>query len=311
VMAYYHIDTFQRYVQYLGFDSLQNRPLRVDAHGKANDDQSVFVTNGGDSYILLGDGGVDDAEDADVIIHEYGHALSYDAAPDTRRGRERIGLDEGFGDYFAASYSYDVSPWQWFELFNWDGQNEFWLGRSAITSEIYESNRNYGIYEIGTFWASTMMEIRLEIGAEITDQLALEELYYNFPDMTIMNGAILLIEADSLLFGGIHTPVIQDKFCAIGVILNSGCLGVSSDTPLPTDFYVYPNPASGQINVKFPMGVHQIRLWDLSGKLIQSWELSSATQMTTISLPSVEGLFVLEIQSPSGKKYRKKINIIR
>ncbi|MEO1587092.1 MAG: T9SS type A sorting domain-containing protein [Bacteroidota bacterium] len=309
VMAYYHIDTFQRYVQYLGFDSLQNQPLRVDPHGKADSDQSVFVTNNGNSYILFGDGGVDDAEDADVIIHEYGHALSYDAAPNTRRGSERVGLDEGFGDYFAAAYSYDLSPWQWFEIFNWDGHNVFWPGREAIVSDMYQGPGNYGIYQIGAFWASIMMEIRLEIGAEITDQLALEELYSNFPDMTLADGAILLIEADSVLFGGIHTPVIQDKFCARGVILNSGCLGVSVDAEPPSKFAIYPNPAKEAVQLLLEPGAYQVHLWDLSGRRIQTWTIQASRTAYTLPLPEVAGLFILEIHSPQQEKYRFKINI--
>ena len=72
-------------------------------------DQSVFIGNSGNSYLLFGEGGVDDAEDADVIIHEYAHAISYAASPETNSGTERRGLDEGLGDYFAAIYSYQYN----------------------------------------------------------------------------------------------------------------------------------------------------------------------------------------------------------
>ena len=47
--------------------------------------------------IKYGSGGVDDAEDADVILHEYGHAIQDDQVPRLRRaghqaGRDRRGL---------------------------------------------------------------------------------------------------------------------------------------------------------------------------------------------------------------------------
>ena len=155
-----------------------------------------------------------------------------------------------------------------------------------------------------------LMEIRLEIGAEVTDQLALEELYSNFPDMTLADGAILLIEADSVLFGGIHTAVIQDKFCARGVILNSGCLGVSVDPVPPTEFAIYPNPTKEAVQLVLEPGAYQVHLWDLSGRRVQTWSIEASRATYSLPLPEVAGLFILEIQSPHQKKYRFKINII-
>ena len=81
VMCYYHLDTFQRYIQSLGYTNIFNEPLTCDPHGLNGTDQSHFVPQGSTARIAFGEGCVDDAEDADVIIHEYGHALSWSAAP--------------------------------------------------------------------------------------------------------------------------------------------------------------------------------------------------------------------------------------
>ena len=78
VMVYYHLDTSQRYIQSLGFPNLVNRSIPAHAHYFADD--SAFYSTITQS-LQFGDGGVDDAEDADVILHEYGHAIQDDQVP--------------------------------------------------------------------------------------------------------------------------------------------------------------------------------------------------------------------------------------
>jgi hypothetical protein len=77
----------------------------IDPHGTSADNSFFSYPN----FIYYGTGGVDDAEDADVITHEYSHFLSRNAAPNTNVGMERQGLDEGLGDYVAASYFKPIS----------------------------------------------------------------------------------------------------------------------------------------------------------------------------------------------------------
>ena len=56
--------------------------------------------------LVLGTGGVDDGEDADVIVHEYGHSLQDQAAPSFAADAARAAtMGEGFGDYMAAAMS--------------------------------------------------------------------------------------------------------------------------------------------------------------------------------------------------------------
>jgi zinc metalloprotease ZmpB len=86
-------------------------------------------------------GGVDDAEDADVILHEYGHALLEASAPGLLlNGGEGRAIHEGWSDYWAASYrrylhqeGY-VPGGDWRRLFVWDSGwtcdcTTYWSGR--------------------------------------------------------------------------------------------------------------------------------------------------------------------------------------
>ncbi|RMG16364.1 MAG: T9SS C-terminal target domain-containing protein [Bacteroidetes bacterium] len=307
VMVYYHIDRFQRYVQSLGFTNLQNGPFRVDAHGSTGDN-SAFIPNGPNSYIKYGEGGVDDAEDADVIIHEYGHALSYAAAPGTLSGFERRALDEGIGDYLAARYSQDIDPFEWNKLFNWDGHNEFWSGRDAATLNTYPPEQR-NIYAYGEIWASTLMRIRQEIGAEAADRIALQQMYANSIGMSMEDAVQLLLEADSLLYAGIHTDVINFYTCESGLQNRPICLsvGLSPNMPEEEAIRLYPNPNTGRFTVELEGIATPLRLevFNALGQLVHTRQLLPANSQT-IRLHQPPGLYVARfVQANVVRKVHK------
>jgi hypothetical protein len=309
VMVYYHIDRYQRYVQSLGFTNLQNKPFRADPHGLSNSDQSLFVGNQGDGYILLGDGGVDDAEDADVIVHEYGHALSYAAAPETRTGKERSGLDEGIGDYIAASYSYDLSNWNWFMIFNWDGHNEFWPGRTAISSITYPLASSANIYDYGEVWATSLMSIRSELGGAIMDRLVLQSLYGNANQMTLTDGAKLILEADSMLYSGAHTEILSQYFCSQNLLVDVGCLAVEVADPETPAFHPTGTVASlpgGNYRLQWPgHRPVELTLFSQLGQMV--WQGTCPAQGELIvplqGMPA--GVYLLRWQGSKGMTSQK------
>jgi hypothetical protein len=55
----------------------------------------------------FGSGGVDDAEDSEVVLHEYGHSIQDDQVPGFGPGDEQGAMGEGFGDFFAAMMTFD------------------------------------------------------------------------------------------------------------------------------------------------------------------------------------------------------------
>ena len=76
--VYFHLDQSQRYIQSLGFTgtkSILNRSMDVDTDGVNGDDNSHFSGTGATGYLAFGHGCVNDSEDADVILHEYGHGI--------------------------------------------------------------------------------------------------------------------------------------------------------------------------------------------------------------------------------------------
>lgn len=247
VNVVYHISRYKQYLNGLGFDSLMNYPIHVDAHGLNGSDQSTFTPSTNPPRIAYGEGGVDDAEDADVIVHEYGHAISHSASPNTNNGSERNAIDEGLCDYIAASYSHSIDTFRWSEVFTWDGHNEFWDGRFANTNKTYTDYASgAGIYFNGEIFSATLMDLYFNIGRGTTDSLLFQSLYSYSSNMTMPQAAQLLIQADTTLFDGKYYcdiyKVLAQRELVQNVAKDSSCnsLNDSIDVSAGDDIRICP-----------------------------------------------------------------------
>lgn len=171
--AYYHIDTYMRYLNLTLGLAIQPFAyaggVQYDGLGFNGADNSHYLS--GSQRVAFGEGGVDDAEDADVLIHELGHGL-HDWA--TGGGLSQVqGLSEGIGDYCAAEYSRSFGQWgsgvpqhQW--VFSWDGHNPFWGGRVTDWNDThtYPGDLVGQVHTDGQFWASCNMDVWDAIGRD-------------------------------------------------------------------------------------------------------------------------------------------------
>ncbi|HYN36227.1 MAG TPA: M36 family metallopeptidase, partial [Actinomycetota bacterium] len=104
-MAYAHLDAIQRYFRSLGFKgkkSVNAEPQDIIATPVPGFDNSFYQP--GNDVMLLGSGGVDDGEDAEVIAHEYGHAVQDAQVPGWGNDPDGGAMGEGFGDFQAGAY---------------------------------------------------------------------------------------------------------------------------------------------------------------------------------------------------------------
>ena len=183
--TYYHIDRYMRYINTappagLGLTVVPSQyvgGVRFDPHGLNGADNSHYTPATG--VVAFGEGGVDDDEDADVIIHELGHGL-HDWVV-TGALSQVQGLSEGTGDYFAQSYSRaygNVPPANpaWHFVFSWDGHNPFWSGRTTNWPNLYPGGLTGQIHTDGQIWATSLMRIWNQLGAAKTDAVVLEGL---------------------------------------------------------------------------------------------------------------------------------------
>jgi len=209
VNVYYHVTRAFQQIERLGFDSPSLRQIRLDPHGFNGQDNAHYSPSG--NWISWGEGGVDDAEDADVIWHEYGHAIMYNFIPNWGGG-ESGALGEGFSDYWAGSYSRSLGQWQptdmqynW--MFNWDGHNPFWLGRVLNDTRTYPFG-SLPIHTAGQIWSTTLMGIWGDLGRDITDRLVLKSFFYLGSGVTAPVAAQAIIQADRDLYGGAHLQTL-------------------------------------------------------------------------------------------------------
>ncbi len=210
VMAYYHVTQAYRRILALGFSIDSLRGLRIDPHGFQGKDNSHYSAYG--NWIALGTGGVHDAQDADVIWHEYGHAIIYNLIPSWGGGDSRT-LGEGFGDYWAGSHSRSLHEWgtgdpQYNWLFKWDGHNQYWSGRILNETAKYPFSTS-DIYACGQVWSSALMGIWEDLGRDITDRLVLKSFSYLGSGATATDNAFAVIQADRDLYEGAHLSTLN------------------------------------------------------------------------------------------------------
>jgi|GEM_PF-2821746 len=234
VMAYFHADRAQSYVQSLGFTDVLNRQLEVHADEVFDDgeeDNSFYDPSTGD--ISLGTGNVDDGEDGEVIVHEYGHAIQDDQVPGFGLSEQGAAMGEGFGDYLAAAISERfVSPArpeldpciaEWDEV---GFEDAFGIEPAGVPC-LRRTDRDLTASEVGSdsdcegephcageAWSAALWDIRAQIGATAADRLVIQSHFSLTPSSGFHEGSLALLAADNALYGGTHTGFIRDLLLA-------------------------------------------------------------------------------------------------
>ena len=276
VNALYHITQQQKYIQSLGFNNIVNYQINIDCHGFNGGDNSTFSSGTHPPSITFGEGGVDDAEDADVIIHEYTHAIMYSASPNTNFGSERMAIEEAFGDYMAASYSRKYTDFQDSWVYKWDGHNEYWEGRKITSNKTYPDDLVYHLYGDAPLWSSALSRIERNLGRDYTIKLAIQSAYNFTSNMTMAQAAELYLNTDQQINGSTNYPTICWIFKDKGMI--NSCSVPKPDKLLGIETSINQNSiqiknteqfAKRQGNLTINSNLlFNIRLFDITGKLL-------------------------------------------
>jgi Zn-dependent metalloprotease len=257
VNAFYFLDKSMRYInETLGVPcrpSLNGGIFKFDPSGLSGADNSHYIPS--TEQIAFGEGCVDDAEDADVVLHEFGHGIH-----DWLTGgnsSSATGLGEGSGDYWAVSYSNSLNQWlpteaQYNWVFSWDGHDTCWSGRVTNYTRTYpQTSSTYTeIHEYGQIWATALMKIYNVIGRIKTDKAFLEGLALTGSSTTQPQAAVAVRQAAiDMNYPCADIKTMTEKFTAAGyamptVALKINCPAnqtVAADT---NNTYVVPSYAS-------------------------------------------------------------------
>jgi subtilisin-like proprotein convertase family protein len=202
VNVYWHLDEFQNYIQSaLGIAAANNRQQPAYAH-QGEDDNSSYSPLSGD--IRYGDGGVDDSEDGEVILHEYGHAI-HDDISGIGSG-EAGAISEGFGDYLGATFGNNPIVAEW-DATSYNPGPPPNLRRTDGTKH-YPEDLVGQVHADGEIISSTWWDARNALGAVIADQLTIESFFLVGANATMSDMANAYVQADQAIYGGAHLGII-------------------------------------------------------------------------------------------------------
>ena len=221
-MAYFHVDRARAYLQGLGFTTILNRPVLINADA-IPDDQSYYDLLAKD--ITLGSGGVDDGEDADVIVHEYAHAIMDDQVPGFGTSADAVAIGEGFADYFQAAMSsvaghsgeaavclaeWDSVPFGTACIRRLDSPPTLPQARSDPVCAADE-------HCVGQVWSSALSSLRGVVGTAM-DAIVLQSHFGLTTSASFSDASRALLAADRQLTGGANRGVFVSVLGPRGLV---------------------------------------------------------------------------------------------
>jgi hypothetical protein len=229
VMAYYWITEAQKYIHTLGFGesrrAINNRPqpVRINQLGADNS----FATTTPSNQLRFGKGGVDDAEDAEVILHEYGHAIHF-SQNFSFASEEAGAISEGFGDYWAVTVSdvvdrslgvANLEPLPC--VADWDSTSytstvPHCLRRVDLNLH-YPVDLNGEVHHDGQIWSRALWDIRQALGNVKADTIILQGSF-DFPGTTMTDLANRTVTAAQQLYGNAAANAVTRAFASRGIL---------------------------------------------------------------------------------------------
>lgn len=226
VMAYYWVTRAQQYLQSLGFGSTL-RPVnqrqieaRINQYGG---DNSFFRED--KANITLGKGGVDDGEDAEVIVHEYGHSVHDGQVTGFGTNLESGSIGEAFGDYLAVA----VTSWAAGAptgtdeacVADWDSVS---YSAAPHCLRRLDENKHYPedvvgeVHADGEIWSRALFDIRTALGDKKASTLIIDAQFDFTKDTSFKAAAQATVAAAQRLYGASAAAAVTTAFTDRGLL---------------------------------------------------------------------------------------------
>jgi Fungalysin metallopeptidase (M36) len=224
VMGYYWVTRAQLYIQSLGFGSTlpavnkRQQLLRINQFGG---DNSFYREGTGKLTITLGKGGVDDAEDAEVIVHEYGHSVQDNQVPGFGSTLESGAIGEGFGDYLAVTVSAHEAPTSDEPcVADWDSISYTSTVphclRRVDGDKHYPEDLEDEVHADGEIWSRALWDIRTALGPKLADTIIIRA-QFGFAADTTMRAAAAATIATAGMYGTPAKNAVTAAFAGRGL----------------------------------------------------------------------------------------------
>jgi hypothetical protein len=193
-MGYYWVTQSELYLQSLGFGrwlppvDMQPQRVRIDQYGADNS----FTTNHPVLEVRLGKGGVDDAEDGEVILHELGHAIHFSQGF-AFASNEAGAISEGFGGYWAVT-----------------------VGDAVRRADGVASREPLACVD-GQIWSRALFDIRSNLGNIQADTIIVEGSM-NFLGTTMPQLTQVTVDTARSMYGKGAANIVFAAFHARGIL---------------------------------------------------------------------------------------------
>jgi hypothetical protein len=225
VMAYFWVNQAQEYLQSLGFGS-QLPAVNGESQDVRTNQWGVDNSYSWDKHdiIRLGKGGVDDAEDAEVIVHEYGHAVHDAQVTGFGTSLEAGSIGEGFGDYLsvtvglvaAAQYGWPVNA-PAACVADWDAVS--YTSSAPHCLRRVDRDKTYAdrvgqVHRDGEIWSRALWDIRTALGAQVADRIIINAQFSFAPDTSFHDAAEATIATAQAMYGAGAASTVRAAFAA-------------------------------------------------------------------------------------------------
>lgn len=276
--AYFHLTRAQERIQRLGFTNVNNR-VQVATVDDSTQDNSFYSPS--DLGLHFGTGGVDDAEDGDIVLHEYGHSIQDNQVPGFG-GNDEGSMGEGFGDYISSSMADVLAPDAGHPqvtsaacVGEWDSTAYATPDSTGLTclrrvdgTKHYPEDEAGEVHDDGEMWSAALWNLRGTLGADAMDTLVLEAHFLLTSSASFFTAAQAVVTTDANLNGGANEALLRRGFIKYGLLRTLS------------------TPATGTVATSVAISADPTRAGS------QGNYTSNADESQTLTVPGAEGLIV-------------------
>ena len=235
-MAYYWVDFTQALIQRLGFAYHGDDPVEVRPVDDGIVDNAFYTFVEDRIHLGVGSNGISEGEDAQGIIHEYGHALLQAAVPDITSA-EGGAFHESFGDLVSFLTTLEYRAADPACLFPWAEEGQ--CLRRVDSTKVYPDDLVYETHLDGEIFSGSVYDVLVGLlerdGLGIGDcadvvanpcgpardrvfAMLLGSLPFLTTQLTLNDAATAFATTADALFDGVDADLIAAAFEAHGLV---------------------------------------------------------------------------------------------